>query len=322
MTFSKFPNQLIYLVYLLLVFSCTGATCLPRKTISEFQPPILFQQQPDVQQIAAAVNRSQNVQKLQSNVVSIRFPGNLGSLNANLNYEKEKRFRVQGSASLGLGSVDIGSNDEVFWMGIRQGASPTLFYAQHAQFEQQLNRQILPVSPLWLIEAMGIISIDPYQITNQPTLRPDGLLEVRTSTPSPVGNYTRTLMIDPKYGYVRHLFLNDPNGRLVARSSMSDQQYYSAIEYSLPHRVEVQLIPQGTDPMDMVLEIHQYNVNSLDPSMPNLFQFPDTRGYKVEDLTQINAGQTLPVQAQRVSPPDNPPDRFGYRGYQGPNLVR
>jgi hypothetical protein len=311
---------------LAILFSSSGATCVRRSSpLPEFQPPVAFQNPPDLMQVVEVVNRSQAIEQLQSNSVSIRMSGVPGAIQSTLAWQRPKFFRLIGGGIAGK-YFDIGSNHEVFWLEAREGLQPKLYYAQHEQYEAQMHRLVLPVSPLWLVEAMGIVAIDPYLVTEPPLLRADGNLEVRSSVPTAIGAYYRTLVIDPKFGYPRQVLLRDPQGRLLANALMSKHQYYASVQYSLPHQVQVQLIPEGSPPLDMQLEVGNYGVNQIEGNDPNRWTMPSSRDNTPIDLVQLSQGATQSVQPPPTAPayPYRDP-RTSYRGWDQhswPGLAR
>ncbi|MFN9911026.1 MAG: hypothetical protein ACK53L_00490, partial [Pirellulaceae bacterium] len=182
-------------ISLLLLGSSSGATCNPHRSIREFQPPVIFQQAPDLDQLSEVLNRTRAIHQLQANTLSIRVP-DIPPLSARMVWERPRRFRMDGGISRLTGTeFDIGSNDEMFWMATRHGPSPSLYYARHDQFALQLERQILPVSPDWLIEAMGIIDLDPTSVIGQPHPQADGLIEIESTIASALGQYRRTILV-------------------------------------------------------------------------------------------------------------------------------
>ena len=300
----------------LLTFVAGGATCLPRRSIPEFQPKPLFTSPPTLYQLTEAINRSRNVYSLQSNSVTVNV-NNERTINTNLTWARDKRFRMTASVA-GVAGVDIGSNDDEFWMTIRAGLTKDMFYAKHIEFDSQPNRPVLPVSPVWLIQAMGVCDIDLSKVAN-PVTRADGLVELTTPEPSPIGNFTRTLVVDAKYGYSRQVFLRDPSGRLVANATQSKHEYYSSIQSCLPHQVKVQLMPEGNDVLELEISIASYVVNSLAPDNMTQFQLPNTNGYQV-----INLGQMGPqaITPQQVAPPQPNYPQNTYRGVSPDGFVR
>ncbi len=291
-----------------------GATCLPKRSIPDFQPVPLFNTPPNVEQLAEAVNRSRNVQSLQSNSVTVKV-GNQNSINTNVTWSRPKRFRLTASVFGGLGGVDIGSNDEVFWMAIRDGGQPSMFFARHSEFETQTDRPVLPVSPEWLIQAMGVCELDLARIDPQrpPRTRPDGMVEFTTVEPTPIGMYYRTLAVDPKYGFCREVLLYDPSLRLVAQAKQFKHEYYASVQTSLPHQVKVQLLPSGSEPLELDIAIASYVVNGLSPDNVRQFDMPSMQGYRTEDLGRRGPQAVVP---QQVAPPQPLYPQVSYRGVQ------
>ena len=290
---------------------------MPRRSIPEFQPTPLFTTPPTLNQLSEVINRSRNVQSLQSNSVTVNV-NNERTINTNVTWAREKRFRMTASVA-GIAGVDIGSNDEAFWMAIRGGLTKDMYYAKHVEFESQVDRPVLPVSPIWLIQAMGICDLDLSRLVQQPVTRADGLVELTTVEPSPVGNYTRTLVVDPKYGFSRQVFLRDPTGRLVANAQQSKHEYYSSIQSSLPHQVKVQLIPAGSPLLELDISIASYVVNSLASDNMTQFVMPNTNGYQIINLGQVGPQANVP---QHVAPPQSNYRQSSYRGVPWDGVYR
>ncbi|MFN9348854.1 MAG: hypothetical protein ACK6DQ_19875, partial [Planctomycetota bacterium] len=169
--------------------------------------------------------------------------------------------------------------------------------------ESQALRRILPVSPLWILEALGISELDPYKVMGTPMSRPDGMLEIATLAPSATGSYTRSLVIDPKYGFTRQVFLKDPTGRLVASASQSEHNFYSSVSMALPHKVLIQLIPAIDPPTEIDVTIGSYVINGLDATSNVGFDLPNQNGYEVINLVQFNQGLPQAVTPIQVAPP-------------------
>lgn len=303
----------------LLTLIASGATCMPKRTVPEFQPQPMFSATPSAEQVIEVLNRSRNITSLQSNFVTVN-PNKMRNLDATMVWQRERRFRMSGGVSRMLGNnFEVGSNEEWFWMSVNAGMSPQLFVARHDEFEAQPNRRILPVSPLWIIEAMGVISVDPQQLMGAPVNRPDGLMEMSTMVASPTGTYTRTLVVDPKYAYTKQLLLRDPSGRVVAVANQLDHEYYPSVAMSLPHRVVIQLTPAIDPPTEIDITIGKYAVNSLDPNQATGYELPNPAGYQVINLSQYNQGMPQAVTPVQVTPPNVQPST-AYRGvpWDGP----
>ena len=305
-TTTSMAMQCMAILFLTLVAG--GATCMPKRSIPEFQPKPLFTTPPTLDQLTEAINRSRNVQSLQSNSVTVNI-NNERTINTNVTWAREKRFRMTASVA-GFAGVDIGSNDEAFWMAIRGGLTKEMYFARHVEFESQGDRPVLPVSPIWLIQAMGICEIKS-RIVQDPVTRADGLVELTTEEPSPIGIYTRTLVVDPKYGFTRQVFLRDPTGRLVANAQQSKHEYYASVQSSLPHHIKVQLIPSGSPLLELDISIASYVVNNLATDNMTQFVMPNTNGYQLINLGQSGPQATVP---QQVAPPQPNYPQVSYRG--------
>ncbi|MFN6302538.1 MAG: hypothetical protein ACK42H_10130 [Planctomycetota bacterium] len=295
--------HLRWLACLAVLCMSTGATCIPKRPLAEFQPQPIFNAPPSIEQMAEVVNRSRNIQSLQSNFVTIN-PNQIRNLDASLVWQRERRFKISGGISRMMGNnFEVGSNEQYFWMSVRDGMRPQLFYARHDEFESQALRRILPVSPLWILEALGISELDPYKVMGTPMSRPDGMLEIATLAPSATGSYTRSLVIDPKYGFTRQVFLKDPTGRLVASASQSEHNFYSSVSMALPHKVLIQLIPAIDPPTEIDVTIGSYVINGLDATSNVGFDLPNQNGYEVINLVQFNQGLPQAVTPIQVAPP-------------------
>jgi len=212
--------------------------------------------------------------------------------------------------------MDMGSNDEVFWFEVPEGMSKTLYYARHDQYRQQLERAILPVDPSWVMDALGLVQIDPTTVDAGPVRRPDGRYEVSSMISMPNGIYHRICFIDSAAGHVTDQYLYSPSGQLIAESHASRHAYYEQFQCSLPHVVEVKLTPNLGPPLEMKIEVGAYTVNQLLVNDPNVFSIP-TSASNMVDLTSLSSetsagGQPLPSSPVNYSAQGNP--RYPLRG--------
>lgn len=190
-----------------------------------------------------------------------------------------------------LGTVlAAGSNRDVFWLQNQMPPPPTLYYARHDEFEAQLGpRHILPVSPLWLREALGIVEFDPSFEHEGPLVRSDNKLEVRSLIPSPRGPYKRIVVFAPNTFVVEETRLYDQSEKLVARAQQSEHEYFSAIKSSLPHKVIVELIPDDGNTLSFSIDIGFYLLNQTANEQTTAFTLPESTGLSQVDLVQANA---------------------------------
>lgn len=274
-------------VVLLIAFVCGGAACPNRQLISEFHPPIVFSNQPELPEIIAHVNKSLALVDLESNNLTISGPDLPAKLRGSLQWNRPHNFRLE--AYLGtrlIKAFAAGSNAETFWLSMH----PDLYYAHHVDFDaHQGPRNILPVSPLWLREAMGVVEFAPNFSHEPPVQRPDGKLVLQSLIPSGRGAYKRQIVIDSQTGVIEETRLHDHTDRLIAIAQQREHQYYSAIDFSLPHRIDVQLIPDIGEPIAFTIEVGFYMINQPNDVSQERFKFPDSTGMNMVNLTQLNS---------------------------------
>ncbi|NNE01124.1 MAG: hypothetical protein HKN47_27735 [Pirellulaceae bacterium] len=297
-------RTLSWILIIAVCFVSGGATCMRRDVPMPFAPPpVVLNETPSITDVAAAVNRTSQIRQLSTNSASVDVLSmpKLPKLSATLSLQRERRFRLRASLPIVLGSgLDMGSNEQLFWFEVPEGISKTLYFAQHEQYRQQLNRAILPVDPTWIMDALGLVQIDPATVVAGPVRRSDGRLEVRNAMSLPNGTYQRVCLIDAQAGFVTHQFLYAPNGSLVANSEASNHRYYEEYDCALPHSVKINLQPASGPPLAMQIDVGNYALNQLLSGDPQLFVMPQSAS-KAVDLTQIGGGPTSGAAAGGVS---------------------
>lgn len=245
--------------------------------------PVLFSTPPSLEQVIQAVNaNSAPVRQLHAEGATLSVPGTI-TLRANLVMERPRRFRLTGSALGGLSGteIDLGSNDELLWMWVKRAQPPALYYARHDQFHLSPAKQILPIEPPWLIEALGVAYFDPNARHDGPFETGDGRLEIRSRVYSPQGEMNRITFVDGRYGYVVEQRVHDPSGRLVAVARESQHRHYPQLRVTLPHRVDVELPPAQ---MAFTLDVPRYAINQINGDAVSIFAMPQIEGYPLIDL--------------------------------------
>lgn len=303
------------------MFVSGGATCARKRMIPDFAPPVLFHATPTLAQLTEQINHSLAVQRLESNTMTITSPEMSAKLAGSLAWERPHNFSLQaypGTRLLGL-AFAAGSNADMFWLQQQIGSPPTLYYAKHDDFENQPGpRSMLPVSPLWLREALGVVELDPSMQHNGPTLRPDGKLEIETFIPSPRGFYRRVLVLSSDTATIEQTRLYNYEKKLVAIAQQSEHQYYSAINFSLPHKVNIQLQPDDGPLLAFAVEVEFYMVNEGASSDPSAFTPPDPTGLSTRNLAPAPgmaqvAPPAPPVYTQAAPPANHQGTLTGYR---------
>lgn len=297
------------------LFPCGGATCRNRRPIDDFQPPIVFEQTPSIDSLIERLNHLQSIDRLNCNSVTLSSAESSVELSANLSWHRPNEFRLQAypGATRMLGdALDAGSNAEAFWLLTKIPGEPhTFFFARHDQFEAQPGpRRILPVSPLWIREALGAIEFDP-SVQHAGQELPNGKIEIRTAIPTSRGPYERTVIVEPRRAIVQQLFLKDAEQKMVASALMSEHQYYSAIDACLPHRVDLHLQANEGPVLAFTLRIGFYTINEATGDEGLRYVMPSSNGLTVVDLVQANATLGQNSMPTSTGPTARIPQNYG-----------
>lgn len=262
-------------------------------------PPIAFSGLPTREEALAAVNaNSGRIQQLQTRGASVSVPG-APAISAEIALEKPKNFRFRAGTSLLGPELDMGSNPLLFWFWAARAPEPDVYYARHDAFQSSRARQMLPIEPTWLIDALGVVEIDPATVLEGPTTAGKDRVQLKTTLTAAAGQFTRLVQLDAKHGWVLEQHLFDPRGQLVASARSSQHHYYHLDGVSLPKRIEVE-VPQGQ--MRFQLDVAEWQINVPPVEGNSLFELPRTQlaSYRFVDMADpsfVPPGGTLPVGA-------------------------
>ncbi len=197
-------------------------------------------------------------------------------LSARLSIESPRNLRLMASSLRG-DEVDFGSNNDRFWFWMRASKPKYILTGSHSVLEQQPSMP-LPFPPSWLMEALGVIPVDPngVQMLRDPAT-PDQVRLI--SAESLQGQQMQRIMVvDLPLGQITEHALYDANERLIASASMSDFRSSQA-GTTLPHSIELNWPQTGTE---LALKIKSIEVN---PSMPAAnWEVPTYPNYRIVDL--------------------------------------
>src|SRR5690606_1174691 len=149
------------LLVLLLLLVASGASCPRARTIVNDYAPVVLTPEATLEDVIRVVNaNSARIERLQSAGATLTAEG-VPRLEANYAFERPKRFRLRAHTALTGPELDWGSNDTAYWIWVKQSDAPGIYTGRHENFYESAARQILPVPPSWLIEALGVVELDP-----------------------------------------------------------------------------------------------------------------------------------------------------------------
>lgn len=251
-------------------------------------PPVLFTSPPDLPQIMQAVNTSSSrVARLQTNGAELAISG-LPTLQTTIALERPSRFRLRAQSLVGT-ELDMGSNDQLYWLWTKRAEPAAVYYGRHDEFHASQARQILPIPPHWLIEALGIVFFDPVSLHEGPySTRPE-LVEIRSQINSPMGPIRKISLIDWQRATVNEQHLYDGQGQRLASVQASNFHFDAGQQVTLPRTVHITL---PTANMDFTLNIYGYSINQLTSDAQTLFTMPEIQGVPAIDLARGPAMST------------------------------
>lgn len=314
-------SSALYLLLMLTLFTSGGASCGFLSRNSDPLAPVVFVGPPTLDDIISATNtNSAAVRQLYSDSVTLSATGVPVSLRANLAMERPRRFRLR--AKLVGPELDVGSNDELFWTWAKSDPDRAIYFARHEQFAEGAARRGLPIGVDWLIDAMGLVQLDPAGIHEGPTPRQDGTISIRSQIMRDNRPYSRVLVLDAKHGWILEQQVLDSDGRMLALARCSAHRFYQEVGASLPHHVQIEI---PTARLGFQLDVSRYTVNQLNADASQLWTLPYFgEGYRPVDLgaQDLQFSQPAVTTSQHHGWVQNVDDRrSAYRpSYRGVNL--
>ena len=281
------PAPALVLVTMLLTSLC-GCNLINRFHSDTNTPvPVAFDAVPSKQQLLAHLaSQSQRIQQIQSDV-RVSMDG-MPTLRGTLAVEKPDRLRLTagllGVSELG---VDVGSNSDRFWFWTKvaaPGQEPGIYFANHSEYRHSNLRQMVPVEPAWLIDALGLVEFQSDDRVEGPVQRPDGLVEIRTYRHRGSEQYIRTSVVDPTYGWVLQHAMYDASGRLIAFSDSSDYRHYPEYDVNLPALIKLTAYSQNGDKIQISVTASSYKLNSIYGDPDKLWSMPNPGNVRVINL--------------------------------------
>lgn len=281
---SYSPSTTLLLVTVGL-FALSGASCPRAWTPSSTPVPQVLPQSPSLEQVIQAVNqRSSQIQSFSSNSATLSGPG-YPTLRANLAYQRQRNFRLRAETAITGPEVDLGSNDQLFWFWVRRNEPPAVYFCRHDQFVSSQARQMIPVEPSWLIEALGVIEFDPSLPHQGPYPDKNHRIQVRTIRETPEGPETKITIIDPVSAWVMEQHVYDGHGRLKASAVAEGYRRDAYSGLYMPAAVRVSC-PAAN--FSLRLDLGSVQVNRLAGNPGELWTAPTVPGTPMVDLGDPN----------------------------------
>jgi hypothetical protein len=268
----------------------------------------------------AAVNaNTQRVQTLQTQGATISIPG-APSIGADIAVERPRGLRLRAKTQLLGPELDLGSNDELFWLWAARMPGSSVYFARHDQFAASRARQMLAIEPAWLIEALGLVEIDPASVIEGPYADGSDRVKLRTTLATGGGQYTRLLILHHRYAWVLEQHVYDEQNQLIATARNSGHEYHAVDSVSLPRRIEVQ-VPLGM--LRLVLDVDRWSINQSPAEGAATFELPRSQLGNYPFVDMADPAFVPPASSGTAqTPPRAAQQQYGevsrrFRGFSG-----
>jgi hypothetical protein len=283
---ARFVRVLLIAVCLMTAPGCAFSKLFPRHKPEPL--PRALTSDATLNEIMHHLNDQRSrVMSWRSTDVSIKARGEgivAPKLTAALSVESPRNLRLMADSLRGL-EVDFGSNDERFWYWMRAAKPKYMLTGSHGALSSYRNNP-LPFPPSWLMEALGVIPIDPSGV--QMLRDPETPDQVRLISMHQLQGRSvqRIMLVDLALGEVVEHALYDDQDQLIASATLSDFRSVGQVAI-LPHQIDLQLPANGHE---LHLTIDDIEVNpALSDSTWRMTQYPN---YEVVDLDQQLRGGT------------------------------
>jgi len=278
------PSRATLLALLVAAVASSGASCpsiLRGYQVGTMPLPRALPPQPTLEQVIAAVHdNTQRVRSVMASQAVLAVPG-VPRLSARVACEPPRRFRLQAQTAVTGPELDIGSNDDLFWLWLRQHDPKIVAFCRHEQYAQSAARRLLPIRADWMPELLGLVHFRPEDAHEGPFPLPDGRIEIRSRIAAPDGELFKSTILDGTTGLVAEQHLFTPAGERLASVRTSRHRVDPPSGAALPHLVE---ISWPASQIDFKLELAGVTTNSPAADPGQLWQMPAYPGYEPVDL--------------------------------------
>jgi hypothetical protein len=244
--------------------------------------PMVLRPGAGLEEVIAAVNRNNSqIQSLYSDSATLKSPG-YPTLRAKIAYQRPCYFRLRADTYVTGAEVDLGSNAQLFWFWVKRMQPPALYFCRHDQYATSRARQMLPIQPNWLVEALGTLEIDPNLHHDGPY--PDkahNRFQIRTIIDTPEGPNTKITVIDDVSAWVMEQYILDARGHVRAKSVTEDYRRDPKSGLYVPTAVQVECPPLQ---FSMRIDLGDVQVNQPISDPGELWSLPNIPSARLVDL--------------------------------------
>ena len=293
------PRTALLILILATTWSLSGCAGFWRPRTEQILPPTIHNSDLNKATVLDVINRNTDAVKQLEADIRISMTGLPTSISGTLVMERPHRMRLQ-AGFLGVNDlgVDIGSNEELFWIWPKSslpGQPSSIKYARHREFAQSPAFAHMRLQPQWIVDALGLVSFSPNDHHEGPFKRKDKLLEFHSHLGSGTESMTRVVAVNPKYGWIEQLALYDSKGSRIAYANAVDHAYIDQ-QAVIPRFIELNVFPAGSEKITLEIDLKRIKLTPLYVDANEIWTMPSP-----ENVEQIDISK-LPDSRQRNFP--------------------
>jgi len=243
-----------------------------------YTPPCALSDDVSLAQTVAFLNRSVVPAWRSTDVrITARQAGMLPvSLSAVLAAREPHNLRLIATNSFGGNEVDLGSNNERFWLWLRRAEPKCLLTAAYDELPRAQQRLRVPFQPDWLMATLGVVRLDESQYSLERPTGKSHLVQLVTHQASLQGESLRKVTtVDTCRGVVLEHRLYDARGSLIAKAAFADHRKDAMSGAVFPHRIDLEW-PETALRLSMQIGHIEVNPIGVSKSIWELPAYPDS----------------------------------------------
>jgi len=282
--------------------------------------PCTFEQDFTKERLVAHINqnieRSGECAAWRCDLVKVKASTFPVPLSATIAVRAPHSLRLRVAHPLGAGNVlDLGSNEECFWMWMNEGQATPVMTVRHDEFDlvARSSPMPIPVHPDWMMEVLGVRPLDAMEFE---LVRPGGnqpYVDLVATRVAPDGERVqRIVRVNPRHGLIVEHRLQKLNGELLGRAALSGHFEDPASKTIMPRIIVIDAVAEGK-PISLTLTFDRPEVNPASlAAEDHLWLVPEIPGSERVDMAQWLRSQGRlrepvaerpPVKATKFSPP-------------------
>ena len=247
-------------------------------------------------------SRAQLVKQLQASV-TVKMTG-APKIKGTIQVECPERLRLK-AGFLGLSElgVDVGSNEELFWIWVKASSSEqpeVMYYAGHVDYDRSAMRLSIPLDPKWLLDGLGLSQFSSQDRHVGPFSRADGKIELMTEKQSPAGLQRVVTLFDAKSFVIVQQALYNSDDKLVAYMNSSDHQSVDANGQSIavPREIKIFMVDGNGETEGITIQLGRISLDPLYGDPRKMWSLP-----RADGVAKVNLASEISMPPPQLNAP-------------------